>query len=164
MTFINEDAQGLVSEIAELLKEKKALLAVSESCCGGLISSFLVSVPGASQFFVGGATTYSLRSRLSLSGWSEADIASYTGPSEEVATRLARSLKLELGATVTLAETGWAGPGPEHGPRTGTAFFAINGPKGILSKTFHHDSHNRTENMEQFATGALMFLRDYLKN
>lgn len=160
--FITEEAQALVYEVAELLKEKRAVLAVTESCCGGLISSFLVSLPGASQFFVGSATTYSLKSRLHFSGWSEADIASYTGPSEEVARRLARAQKLEFGATVTLAETGWAGP--EQAPQTGTAFFAISGPKGVVSKTFETGSQQRIENMEKFAIGALTFLRDYLKN
>lgn len=158
--FISEETLKLVQSIAHLLTERKELLAVSESCCGGLIASYLVSVPGASQFFVGGTTTYSLRSRLHLSGWSEKDVKSYTGPSEDLALRLARNLKFELGATYTLAETGWAGP--DDGPDTGLAFLAVSGSKGNHTKKIATGIRDRARNMEIFANAALQFLLQVL--
>ncbi|GMM52778.1 hypothetical protein DASB73_037410 [Starmerella bacillaris] len=163
--FITPEIQALVEKTAKLLVERNEFVAVSENCCGGLISSYLVSVNGASQFFVGGTTTYALRSRLVLSGWSEADVASYTGPSEEVALRLARNLKFELGATYTLAETGWTGRHETDGWHMddGEAFFAISGPAENVSRTVTSNTDDRQQNMEWFAQEALRFLLETIE-
>lgn len=159
--FISEETEALVGAIAQALRARDESVAVSENCCGGLIASYLVSVSGASQFFVGGTTTYALKSRLVLSGWSEEDVRSYTGPSEEVALRLARNLKFELGATYTLAETGWTGP---HGDaQCGEAFVACCGPRGSRTATIASDTAVRVENMELFARRALEFLLETIK-
>lgn len=158
--FIADETQELVQSIAAILSERKETIAVSESCCGGLIASYLVSVPGASSFFLGGTTTYALRSRLKLSGWSQNDILDYTGPSEDVALRLARNLKVELGATYTLAETGWAGPNGEH---SGTVFLAIAATGKQASIRRNTGIKARTANMETFAKTALEFLLNFIK-
>lgn len=160
--FISSNIVDLVSEISQCLKENKNTVAVSENCCGGLISSYLVSVSGASKFFLGGTTTYALKSRLVLSGWSKQDIQEYTGPSEEVALRLARNLKFELGATYTLAETGWTGPHAEC--PYGECFLACCGPNGNKTVRIVTESGDRIENMESFAEKALCFLLAVIKN
>ena len=51
-----------------------------------------------------------MKTRLKLSGWSENEINNYMGPSEQVALKLARTTKYELGSTFVLSETGFAGP------------------------------------------------------
>lgn len=158
-----QDVVPIVQEIADILTARDQTVAVSEAACGGLLSSYLVTVPRASNFFVGGTTTYSLRSRLKLSGWSQQDIDSYTGPSEAVATRLARNLKLELGATYALAETGWAGPNAGFDGSVGTVYFGLSGPGISLSTTEHTDSTERARNMELFALLALKFFLAKLK-
>ena len=43
---------------------------------------------------------YALKQRLKLSGWSEDEISHYMGPSEQVALKLARTTKYELGVDV----------------------------------------------------------------
>ncbi|VVT44060.1 uncharacterized protein SAPINGB_P000282 [Magnusiomyces paraingens] len=172
MAFPPEDIIPIVTRISDILKERKQTLSISESACGGLISSYIVSVPGASSCYLGSTLTYSLKSRLKLSGWSEEDIQSYTGPSEDVALRLARNLKYELGSTYTLSETGWAGPTGVDGASSegvGTVYLAIVGPTGQPKKT-HKDlrsfssfnAHDRAGNMAEFAKLALEFLLDYL--
>ncbi|KAG5368368.1 CinA-like protein [Yarrowia sp. C11] len=158
--FISERVQLLLDEISALLTEKGHTLAVSEAACGGLISSYLVAIPGASKYFTGGTLVYSLKSRLKLSGWSQTDIEQYTGPSESVALRLARNLKIELGSTYALSETGWAGP---TGDAVGTGFVAVVGPSGSKSITFSTGSNDRAQNMEEFAFRALQFLLEQLK-
>ena len=45
--------------VGELLREKKYTLAVLESCTGGMIGAALTDTPGSSDYFVGGAITYS---------------------------------------------------------------------------------------------------------
>lgn len=132
-----------------------------------MISSYLVSVPGASEYYHGGTLTYSLKSRLKLSGWSNEDINTYTGPSEDVALRLARNLKLELGSTYTLSETGWAGPTGSSGndSSVGTVFFAIVSPTtqtSVRKVLDNVDPEDRAGNMVKFAKLALEFLLEVL--
>lgn len=159
--FISSEVSELVKEIADILVKSGESVAVSESCCGGLIASCLVSVPGASRYFVGGTTTYSLNSRLKLSGWSQDDIDSYTGPSQEVAVRLARNLKMELSATYTLAETGWAGP--DDGLKGGNAFLTVSCRNKIHSREIKTELNDRIQNMETFAAEALKFLLEVIR-
>lgn len=158
-------AVELVTKISEVLKRRGETIAVCEAACGGLLSSYLVSVPGASKWFYGGTLVYSLKSRLKLSGWDAHDIESYTGPSTNVAMRLARNLRLELGATYTLSETGYASApqtsidnDPEAESKTGTVYFGISGPDRDLSKVHKTESTERCENMQSFALEGLEFL------
>lgn len=110
MTFPPPEITDIVQEIASILRSRNQTLAISEAACGGLISAYIVSVPGASDFYIGGKLLYSLKQRLKLSGWSDEEIANYMGPSEQVALKLARTAKYELGSTYVLSETGFAGP------------------------------------------------------
>ncbi|ODQ64125.1 hypothetical protein NADFUDRAFT_84126 [Nadsonia fulvescens var. elongata DSM 6958] len=173
-TFPPEEVSAVIAQIATILRERNQTISVSEAACGGLISSYLVAVPGASSYYQGGTLVYSLKSRLKLSGWSEEDINNYTGPSEDVALRLARNLQIELGSTYALSETGWAGPtgGPTTGQdgqdhaysSPGTVFFGIAGPKSELSVCKHTGHSDRADNMAQFALLGLTTLLEYLQN
>ena len=49
--------------IAKLIK-KKISISVAESCTGGLLSSIITKVPGASEIFNMGLVTYSNKSNL----------------------------------------------------------------------------------------------------
>ena len=52
------ELNNLAASVAALLKQRGDSLAVSESSCGGLISAALVSIPGASDYYVGGSVVY----------------------------------------------------------------------------------------------------------
>lgn len=160
MSFPPDRIGPVVEKLANILNKKGQTLATSESACGGLISSYLVSVSGASSYYVGGTLTYALKSRLKLSGWSSDDINSYTGPSEDVALRLARNMKVELGSTYALSETGWAGP---TGDKVGTVYFGIAGPKREVAKTQTIIGKDRSENMVEFACRALEILLEIVE-
>ena len=47
-----------MKQVAERLTERGLTLSVAESCTGGLLSSKITDVPGASKFYKGGACTY----------------------------------------------------------------------------------------------------------
>ena len=64
-----------VPELRSKVSEWRArgeTVAVCESSAGGLISSALLAVPGASRYFRGGAVVYTGEARCAL-GWDEAD-------------------------------------------------------------------------------------------
>lgn len=162
-----------VKSIADILKRRKETVSVSEAACGGLLSAYLVSVPGASEWFHGGTLVYSLKSRLKLSGWSEEDILNYTGPSEKVVLRLARNLRMDLGSTYVLSETGIAGPVLQLQDKEGksiysnedigTVFLGIAYPGGEVSTFKKTTSSDRSFNMQEFAKAGLEFFLEELK-
>lgn len=176
MEFPPRDVREVVSKIAEILRRRNQTLAVSEAACGGLLSAYLVSVPGASDFYIGGKLVYSLRQRLKLSGWSDSEISTYTGPSEQVALKLARTTKYELGSTYVLSETGFAGPttnlhleterlrdSSNKDVEVGVVYLGLYGPSGELSTNHHTHSTDRAENMVEFARLGLQFLLKLLQ-
>ena len=55
-----------VSRIAGRLIGQKETIAISESSAGGLISAALLSVPGASAYFLGGGVIYTRKSMAAL--------------------------------------------------------------------------------------------------
>ncbi|MCP8718789.1 MAG: CinA family protein [Asgard group archaeon] len=181
MAFPPEDISIIVQEIATILRSRNQTLSISEAACGGLISAYLVSVPGASDFYIGGKLLYSLRTRLKLSGWSDTEVSNYMGPSEQVALKLARTTKYELGSTYVLSETGFAGPSTDLHLRNGdskddeendekdtnlgvgTVYIGFTGPNGDACSSFHTGITDRSENMAEFAKLGLSFLLDQLK-
>lgn len=173
MDFPPDDVQELVSEIADILIRRNQTVSVSEGACGGLLSAYLISLPGASKFFDGGRLIYSLRSRLRASGWNLEQIKSYTGPSETVALKMARNLRIELGSTYVLSETGYAGPSTNVGldnqsitdedAKVGTVYLGISGPKGNQSCEMCTNSEERSINMQLFAKYSLQFFLKTLK-
>ena len=52
------DLTSMAASLGALLKETEQTLAVTESSCGGLLSACLVSIPGASAYYRGGAVVY----------------------------------------------------------------------------------------------------------
>ena len=48
----------IINQVAEMLKAGGETIAVAESTTGGLISARLLSVPGASSYFLGGTVIY----------------------------------------------------------------------------------------------------------
>jgi len=66
-----------LSRIAHLLTSNKQKISVAETAAGGLISAALLTVPGASAYFAGGATLYTLPSRKAFAGWTDTDIQKY---------------------------------------------------------------------------------------
>lgn len=168
--FPPSDIQALVSRIAHILRSRSQTLAISEAACGGLLSAYLVSEPGASDFFLGGKLVYLLRQRLRLSGWTENEIGSYMGPLETVALKLARTTKYELGLTYVLSETGFAGPSTDlhlgdgrAAGAVGTVFLGLSGPGGDVLCRHATGSGARARNMEDFARLGLTFLLECLE-
>ncbi|RLV94357.1 CinA-like protein [Spathaspora sp. JA1] len=176
MSFPPEDISQIVTQIATILRERNQTLAISEAACGGLISAYIVSVPGASNFYIGGKLVYSLKQRLKLSGWTDLEISNYMGPSEQVALKLARTAKYELGSTYVLSETGFAGPStsiPNGNDKeeqdgnddneVGTVYIGLSGPTGDASTSKRTGSLDRAKNMTEFAKLGLSFLLEQLQ-
>lgn len=66
-----------VTQIAAILTERKQTVCVAETSAGGLISAALLSLPGASKYYAGGLTVYTIGSRIAFSGFTPEELADY---------------------------------------------------------------------------------------
>jgi nicotinamide-nucleotide amidase len=157
------DLTPLATPVAELLKAAGQTLAVAESSAGGLISAALVSIPGASAYYVGGAVVYTSAARRALLGIGDEAMTGMRASTEAYALLKARTLREQLGATWGLAETGASGPtGNRYGDAAGHACIAVSGPveRTITVETGKAD---REANMWTFTKAALDLLEACLK-
>ena len=150
----------LAEAIAARLIERHETVAVAEGSAGGLISAALLSVPGASAYFLGGGVVYTAAARSGLLDITAADMTGIRPASEPYASLLARCMRERLDATWAIAEAGAAGPsGNRYGDPAGHCCLAIAGP-AQLSFTLRTGSANRRANMEAFAARALELLTE----
>ena len=153
----------LANEIGTHLKSKKQTIAVAESSSGGLISAALLTVPGASSYFLGGGVIYTREARRTLLGFSENEV-SIRAATEEYAILVAKTIRYRLRATWGLGETGASGPtGNSYGDPAGHTAMAAVGPE-IKSAILETASDNRENNMLRFAEGTLHLFRSLLNS
>ena len=148
----------LAETVGQLLIERKQTLAVSESSSGGLISAALLSISGASTYFMGGGVIYTHRARQILLEIDFADHPGVRSSSEPYALLAANTVRERLGTYWGLSETGAAGPrGNRYGDVAGHSCIAVSGPveKVITLETGLSD---REENMWLFAAKSLEIL------
>lgn len=96
--------------VSKLLRERNETISVAETVSGGLISAALLATPGASRVYKGGATLYTLESRIAFAGWTQANVDSYDGPNPDLVADLAKHVHVALKSTYTVGESGTAGP------------------------------------------------------
>ena len=152
------DLSSTASSVAALLKQNQQTIAVSESSCGGLLSACLVSIPGASAYYVGGSVVYTRTAQQGLLQVPDSAMADMRASTEAYALLNARTLKDALGTTWALSETGASGPtGNRYGDASGHACIAVVGPveKAITVET---GSTDREANMWTFARAAFDLL------
>jgi nicotinamide-nucleotide amidase len=154
-----EELEALAAELGEALKAAGQTVAVAESSSGGLISAALLSVPGASKYYLGGAVVYTGKARMALMDLPREAVAGMRSASEPYALLLARTARERFGATWGISETGAAGPtGNGYGDAAGHTCIAISGPaEGAV--TIETGSDDRSANMRAFAAAALKMLQ-----
>jgi len=92
--------------ILNKLKKRNLSFSVAESCTGGMISSKIVGVSGASEVYREGLVTYSNSSKAERLGVKKETLKSYGAVSSETAKEMVEGLKTAVGISVT----GIAGP------------------------------------------------------
>jgi nicotinamide-nucleotide amidase len=114
------DDESMESVVLELLRARGLTLAVAESLTGGLVGARLTAIPGASDVFVGGVTSYASAVKYDLLGVDEGPVVS-----EEAARQMADGVRRLLGADVAIATTGVAGPDTQEGQEVGTVCLGL---------------------------------------
>ena len=153
----------LGATLGQLLKNRGESIAIAESSTGGLISAALLSVPGASEYFMGGGVIYTRAARRGLLDFSELD-AQMRAATQDYASRLASDIRDRLGATWGIGESGATGPsGNSYGNAPGHTCFAIVGPVS-RAMTIETGSDVREANMWRFAEETIAFAQQTIED
>jgi len=148
----------LAEKIGAILKDRRENIAVAESTTGGLVSAALLSVPGASAYYVGGGVVYTLKARRAILDVPDSAFAHIKSVTEEGAMILARAARSRFAVTWAIAEIGASGPtGNRYGDKAGHSCIAVAGPVE-RSLTVETGSPDRVANMRTFSSAALNLL------
>jgi nicotinamide-nucleotide amidase len=152
----------LAERVGDLLKQRGETVAVAESSAGGLLAAALLSVPGASAYFLGGAVVYTRQAREVLLNISDDAVKGMRSASEPYALLLARTTRDRFSANWGVAETGAAGPaGNRYGDKAGHTCLAVAGLTETVI-TLETGKAGRVANMRLFAAAALELLQRQL--
>jgi nicotinamide-nucleotide amidase len=128
--------------VGRTLRTRGHTLAIAESCTGGLVGHMITREPGASDFLLVDAVTYSNSSKTTLLGVSEDVLRGHGAVSPEVAAAMAEGVRRVSGANVALSLTGVAGPsgGTAEKP-VGLVFIAVASARGttVIERQFPGD-------------------------
>ena len=157
------DGMSMEGVVGRLLSEKKATLAVAESCTGGLISHMLTNIPGSSKYFLLSGITYSNDAKIKMLDVSPDIINQFGAVHEKTAKKMAEGVRRIAGATYGLAVTGIAGPdgGTDDKP-VGTVCLGLADARSARGFRFYFPFNNRSRNKKIFAMKALDILRQEL--
>jgi nicotinamide-nucleotide amidase len=152
------ESGDLVESLGTLLFASGRMLAVAESCTGGLIAKRLTDRPGSSAYFLGGVVAYADAVKVGALGVSRATLAAHGAVSEAVALEMAAGVAQRLGANASLSVTGIAGPdGGSPAKPVGLVWYAarVDGAAEARREVFGGD---RTQVRERAAQAALALL------
>ena len=145
----------LAERVVKLFTEKGISFGFAESLTGGMISSDIVGVPGASNVFAGSVVSYTNDVKMKVLGVPSDVIEENTEVSSECAEAMAEGVCKVIGCDCSVAVTGIAGPtGERPGKPVGTVYFGYhcNGNNGSFRQVFSGD---RMEIRKQTVSCAL---------
>ena len=153
------ELKAAAQRAASLLRARGDTVAVAEGSAGGLVSAALLSVAGASAYYLGGVVVYTAAAyRAWMKGAVEAP-AGMRGATEGFAAHLAAAAVVRLGATWGVGEAGAAGPPNPYGDPAGHCWLAVAGP-AAATRHLLTGIVEREQNMVRFAIAALDLLAD----
>jgi PncC family amidohydrolase len=153
------NAPSLHEAVHRVMTEHSQTLAVAESCTGGALAARIVSLPGASRFFLGGIVVYSNEWKEHFLQVRHITLEQYGAVSLETVREMVQGLFHHSTANWAIAISGIAGPhGGSSEKPVGTICLAIGERDGVLDTGVIHAPTLRSSAIEftvQYALGAL---------
>ena len=157
------DNEPIEEVLVKNLVSKNYTIAICESCTGGLISSMITNIAGASKVFDRGLVTYSNNSKVTELGVNILSLEKYGAVSEEIAYEMAKGLLEKAKTDIVLSITGIAGPsgGSKEKPVGLVYICVMSTEKHVVTKLML--SGNRNTIQERSAIRALAEINKFLK-
>ncbi len=156
----------VLNTIKEIFAANNLTVSTGESCTGGLISSYLTDIDGASDFVKQCFVTYAPEAKQKFLNVKPDTIEQYGVVSNEVVYQMAQGL-LDY-ADVSIATTGYAAPtGGDKNNHAGSVYIGFGLKKGnkkfIHTLKYHSTYKTRPDIKKDFAKKALKELIIFLK-
>ena len=150
------DISCVEERVFQLMSQQKKTFATAESCTGGDIARRFTDMSGASEFYVGGAVTYTDDVKAKVLGIDPELIREHTAVSEPVARAMAENIRRITGADYAVSTTGLAGPDGDGFHEVGTVFcgLAMEGKTEVIEL---HLGANRTRDYIRRCAGNFCF-------
>jgi nicotinamide-nucleotide amidase len=131
------DSDTLEVVVGHLLRERGLMLAVAESCTGGLVGHRITGVPGSSAYFERGVMVYTNKAKEEMLGVDEAILRTHGAVSAPCAEAMARGVCERSGAACGLSITGIAGPGGATPAKpVGTVYIGLAVQGDVVARHF----------------------------
>ena len=130
------DEENMETVVLNELIAQGLTLATAESMTGGLIASRLTDIPGSSQAFLGSIVSYANTVKYEILNVPEGPVVS-----EQAVLSMAKGVCEVLGADVSVAVTGVAGPEPQEGNQPGLVWIgtSVDGVAEAAKVQFPYD-------------------------
>ncbi len=149
--------------LVDTLKKKGATISVAESCTGGLASSLLTSLPGSSEYMLGGVVSYAVSVKKSVLGVSDETVEKYGVVSDECAREMADGVRRALGSDYSFSITGVAGPDKSENKDVGTVSFGFSGKdRKTEAITLHLPSWGRESIRRRASVIAFIIMKAFI--
>lgn len=162
LDYFGSDSDTLASVVGQLLTDADETLSVAESCTGGYLGSLVTSIPGSSNYFLGGVISYDNSVKASLLGVNQSDLYTMGAVSKLVAMQMASGVRSLLSTHWGLSITGIAGPGGSTATKpVGLIYIGLAKPDGVVECCKYQLGQNRSRSSIQHASAcnALDLLR-----
>lgn len=101
---------NLATELGTALQARGWMLALAESCTGGMVAQYVTAIPGSSTWFERGFVTYSNVAKIEMLGVDRRTLETHGAVSEAVVLEMARGALVHSHAQIAAAISGIAGP------------------------------------------------------
>ena len=163
--YVYSDHDDTLQEaLGRLLSIHGKTLSTAESCTGGTISQLITSIPGSSEYFLGGVTSYANCVKTGVLGVAPEIIEKHGAVSSECVAAMAEGVRRLTGSDYSVATSGIAGPGggtPEK--PVGTVWVGVSSQKGTETYKVQYKG-DRKRNIERSAAFALNSIRKKILN
>jgi nicotinamide-nucleotide amidase len=152
-------------KLVEQIKLESAgkFIATAESCTGGLVASYLTSIPGSSEYFSTGIVSYSNEAKIKLLNVNKKTLDDFGAVSEEVASEMALGAIRISGSDLAISVTGVAGPdGGTISKPIGMVCFGIATSQSVKTVT-HNFLGDRHEIRKQSCQVSLNLILEALR-
>jgi nicotinamide-nucleotide amidase len=145
------------------LVKKKLKISFAESCTGGMLSSAITSISGASKVFNIGLITYSNHAKIKFLKVNKNIIEKYGAVSHECCFAMVKNLSKISKANINVSITGIAGPkgGTKQKP-VGLVFIGIKKGNKIVIKKNLFKSKNRNAIQKATVKKALQLVNSII--
>ena len=149
------DIQSLSQRVVDTARDKGVTLATAESLTGGGIGSAITAIPGSSDVFLGGITSYANEAKCDVLGVQADTLENFGAVSEQCALQMAEGARAQLNADIAVSVTGIAGPGGAvPGKPVGTVWMGVATPSDCTATLFTFEG-DRKDVRKQTVSSAL---------